>query len=151
MATRTRALTDTDLAYIAAVIDTRARIKLRTMPTGSIIPTIHLSTPDIELLRYIGDVTGVQPFVISRNYEKHRCTEHCPGRHEHVRSESARWSATGAKATVLLAGIQPFVRFQKQVIDTAIAVGLDAPFKMATVKKMAELGWTIPEELSNRT
>lgn len=151
MTTTIRTLSETDLAYIAAIIDTRARIKLRTLPTGSIVPTIHLSTPDIELLQYLGDVTGVQPFVVSRNYEKHRCTEHCPGRHEHVRSESARWSAAGAKATVLLAGIQPFIRFQKQVIETAIAVGLGAPFKMATVKKMAELGWVIPEEFSNRT
>lgn len=144
-------ISDTDLAYLAAVIDTKARVKTLQLPTGSVIPVVHMSSPDMELLQYLGKLTGISPFITRRSYEKHRCTEHCPDQHDHVTSESARWSVSGAKATVLLAAIQPFIRFQKAEIDTAINVGLDAPVKTGTLKKMIALGWALPEEFSNRT
>lgn len=148
MATTTPLLSDPDLAYIAAVIDTKARIKKLYLPTGVVLPVVHLSCPDLQLLQYLGDITGITPFITRRTYKRHRCNEHCPDDHQdHVISESARWSVSGVKATILLAAIQPFIRFQKPEVDQAINLGLDAPFKAAKLKEMEKLGWSIPPEL----
>lgn len=151
MATSTPTLTEAELAYIAAVINTRARIKKLTLKTGTVIPVVHLSTPDMELLQYLGGLTGITPFLTHRSYQKHRCNEHCPDKHEHVESQSSRWSISGAKATILLSAIQPYVRFQTAVVNEVVDLGLDASHKPGTVSRMAELGWPLPDDWADST
>lgn len=139
-------LSEPELAYLAAVIDTRARIKTIDLSSGSVIPSLAISGPDVDLLQYLGDLTGMAAFMVRRTYLKHRCTEHCPERHEYVQSETARWSITGAKATIILAAVLPYMRFQRELAEEVLAIGLDAPHKKPTVTKMKRLGWPLPDE-----
>ena len=73
------------------------------------------------------------------------CSEHCGEKHQHVQSMSGRWSVTGAKATVVLWNIRPYQHLQVKAADTALVVGLGTGYKPATVARMAELGWDVPE------
>lgn len=139
-------LSEGQIAYVAAIIDTTARIKELKTSSGVMIPVIHLSNANFGLLRYLGRITDVQPLFLERKWSRHKCSEHCPDRHQEARSVSGRWSISGAKATMILAAIQPHVMFQKAVVRESIALGLDAPRKQATVRKMINLGWPVPEE-----
>jgi len=135
----------TDLAYVAGVLDTRAVVKTRLAPgTETVLPHIMLSSGDAELLRWLGEITAVRSIVTSRKYDKHRCLEHCTRAHDHITSVSGRWQLTGAKATVVLAGTRPYVRFKVEAWDRAIGAGLQATRKPATVAKMKALGWPMP-------
>jgi hypothetical protein len=82
--------------------------------------------------------------VTQRGYDKHRCLEHCTKAHEHISSVSGRWTVSGAKATVVLAGTRPWVRFQVEAWDRALEIGIGAARKGGTVEKMAALGWPLP-------
>ena len=83
--------------------------------------------------------------VTRRSYAKAGCAEHCKEKHLHVTSESGRWSVSGAKATVILAAVLPYLRLQHEEARGALLVGLGAPFKPATLRQMEQLGWPIPE------
>lgn len=138
-------LTDADLVYVAAVVDLLGHVTVRSME-GTDLPYIAISTRHVELLSDLGEMTGTKVLTTRRAYNQHRCREHCDEAHQHVESVSGRWQLTGAKATVLLAAIKPFIRFQKTDIEEALKVGLGAPKKPATPNKMKALGWPIPEE-----
>lgn len=133
------------LAYIAAVLDTQARITTMETSGGTVLPLVALSCPNMKLLEFLGSLTGMQPFTTKRSYDKHRCSLHCDAAHDHVVSQSGRWSISGAKATVVLAAIQPYVRFQTEEVSVALKAGLEAPKKKATPEKMKQLGWPIPD------
>ena len=137
--------TEADLAYIAAVIDVMGNIREMETDTGTLLPLVSVSCPDEALLAYLGEVSDVQAFVTVRRYDRHRCTEHCDEAHQHVESRSRRWTVSGAKATVILAAVEPYLRFQKDRVAEMVALGLDAPRKAATPRKMKRLGWPLPE------
>ena len=138
-------LTEADLAYIAAVIDVMGNIREMETDTGTRLPLVSVSCPDEALLAYLGEVTDMQAFVTVRRYDRHRCTEHCDEPHQHVESRSRRWTVNGAKATIILAAVEPYVRFQRDRVAEMVALGLDAPKKRATPAKMKRLGWPMPE------
>jgi hypothetical protein len=134
-----------ELAYLAGVLDTRAIVRTRLAPgSGTVLPYIAMSCGDAELLGWLGQITGVRSIVTSRDYDKHRCLEHCERAHEHIRSVSGRWSLTGVRATVVLIGTRQWVRFHEEAWDRGIVAGLEAPRKPATLQKMAALGWPVP-------
>jgi len=134
-----------ELAYLAGVLDTRAVVRTRLVASsGTVLPYIAMSGGDPELLRWLGGITGVRSIVTSRAYNKHRCLEHCEKAHDHIHSISGRWSLTGVRATVVLLGTRPFVRFQEEQWDRALVAGVDAPRKEAVLRKMEALGWPLP-------
>lgn len=136
---------ETDLAYVAGVLDTRAVVKTRLAPgTETVLPHIMLSSGDAQLLQWLAQITAVRSIVTSRKYDKHRCLEHCTQAHDHITSVSGRWSLTGAKATVVLWGTRGHVRFHAEAWDRALQAGLTASRKPATVAKMKALGWPLP-------
>lgn len=137
-------LSSTDLAYIAAVIDSQGIIRSRKTKQG-VLPLVALHGPNIRLLQYLAGLTGTKVTITRREFLRSGCREHCPEQHQHITSESGRWSVTGAKATILLAAIRPYMRLQGYQADQAIAQGLVAPRKEATASKMTELGWPLPE------
>jgi len=137
-------LDEPTLAYLAGVLDYEGVIRVRELPTGTQIPYVGLSGSNAPMLALFAKHTGTRSVVTRRKYVKAGCNEHCKEKHVHVQSVSGRWSVTGAKATVLLWNVQPYVRFQTGVLSEALAVGLRAPFKNATVEKMRELGWDVP-------
>lgn len=137
-------LSQQEIAYIAGILDSMGRFRVMETPEGTQLPLVSMSCPNMSILQYLGSLTGMTPFVTKRSYDRHRCTEHCLEPHQHVVSESGRWSISGAKATVVLAAIRPYARFQKTEIEELLTVGLEAPKKPATPKKMAALGWPDP-------
>jgi hypothetical protein len=135
-----------DLAYAAGVIDTLGLLRVRTTDTGSELPSVTISTANGDLLKFLADSTGTNPFVVRRAYDKHRCLEHCEAPHEHIESVTSRWNITGVRATVMLNGITEYMRMQQDEARHLLAVGLGAPFKAATLQRMVSLGWPLPEE-----
>ena len=134
---------EADLAYLAAVIDTQGRISTRQV-REAVLPQLAVSGPNESLLRWLGDITGVRPVVTARDYGRHPCAVHCVEPHQHVRSLSGRWSVSGAKATVVLHAVLPYLRFQRDEALQAVELGLASRYKPATVVKMQALGWIPP-------
>lgn len=130
------------LAYLAGIIDVQARITTRSVGDAT-LPMVAVSSPNHALLHWLGEITGVRPFVTSRSYARHACGTHCPSPHAHVTSTSGRWCVSGAKATVLLRAVRPLLRLQAEDADAALAAGRAAAFKPATVAKMRQLGWPV--------
>jgi hypothetical protein len=135
----------TTAAYVAAIIDTQGLITVRNTGT-SIIPVLAVSSPNMPMLNWLGELTGVTAFPVKRDYHRLLCSEHCDEPHVHVQSVTGRWSLTGAKATVLLHNVIPHMQFQTEMASEALRIGLNAPSKAATWAKMRELGWTLPRE-----
>jgi len=134
-----------DLAYLAGVLDTRAIVRTRLIPqSGAVLPYIAISCGDTELLKWLSAITGVRWIATTRAYDKHRCLEHCEEAHDHITSVSGRWSLTGVRATVVLLGTRPWVRFHAEAWDRGIVAGLEAPHKEGVVRKMEQLGWPLP-------
>lgn len=142
-------LTTETLAYVSALIDIQGKITLMETQQNTSLPLLTVSCPNLPLLEFLGSLTQMKPVVTRRSYDKHRCSLHCEEAHEHVTSVSGRWSVSGAKATVVLAAILPYAKFQKIEIEEVLKVGLAAPRKKATPLKMQELGWPIPKEWVN--
>lgn len=136
-------ITNAELAYVAALIDLQGHITSRTV-REAVLPMVALSSPNAAVLRLLGEMTGVRPFITRRDYSRLGCVAHCPEPHQHIVSESGRWSLSGVKATVVLHSVLPFLRFQRDEAIEAIRLGLEAGYKPATIAKMAELGWRLP-------
>lgn len=134
-----------EIAYVAAIIDVMGNVRAMKTETGTLLPLVSVSCADEALLGFLGTITDMQTFVTTRNYDRHRCAEHCDEAHQHVESRSRRWSVSGAKATVVLSAIEPYARFQKDRINEVLELGLTAPFKKATPQKMKRLGWPLPD------
>lgn len=147
--TTTTGLTVTDLAYVAALIDTRATFTSRQV-RDTVLPQVAISGKPFPVLQWLGDITGVRVVPTEREYVKAGCAEHCLEKHQHIKSASGRWCVAGVKATVVLAAVQPYLRLQPAEVDELLAVGLKAGRKNATVEKMRALGWPIPNGLEPR-
>jgi hypothetical protein len=104
---------------------------LRITEQGTQLPSIALSNGNIDMLHYLATLTGTRAITTRRTYVKAGCTEHCREKHQHVMSVSGRWSVTGAKATVVLWNIRPFIQLQTEQVRTDLVVGLSAGFKPA--------------------
>lgn len=143
-------LTESDLAYVAGVVDVLANLRLR-QPTATLrspLPEVQVNGPYPGLQSYLGRITGTRPVATRRDYTRHNCTEHCPDRHAHIVSESGRWGVTGTKAFVLLSAVRPHLRLRAGLVDDLIAAGAEAQHKTATLESMSRLGWPLPERIS---
>lgn len=140
------ALSVADLAYVASVVDNIALIGERNV-NGALLPRVAVSTGNLGLLKDLGRLTGVGITSVTRSYGRAPCAEHCTERHQHIDSVTGRWILTGAKATVLLAAVRPYLRLRADEATSVIALGLTSGFKPATVTKMAALGWPIPDQM----
>lgn len=134
-----------ELAYIAGIIDTHAIIRLREY-NETVLPMVAVHGPNASMLAYLARRTGTKVTWIERNYHRGGCVEHCPEPHVHIVSKSGRWHVSGAKATIMLSALRPFLQLQGYGADQAIEVGMKAPKKQATPEKMRVLGWPVPEE-----
>lgn len=133
------------LAYVASVIDTQAVIRVRVLDNASELPFIAISSPNIELLELLAELTGTKVTAVRRDFTRAGCAQHCKEKHQHVVSKTGRWSLTGVKATVLLYNVRPYLRFQQEAAARAMAVGQAARFHNAVLGKMATLGWELPD------
>ena len=137
---------DAVFPWFAGVIDVMGAIRMRRMDTGVDLPALYVSTSRQDILTELGDLTGMSITQVFRDYNRLGCGEHCTEPHQHVLSTTGRWNVTGARATVVLHAITPFMRVRKTEAEEALAAGLLAPRKDAVLKKMYALGWPdIPE------
>ena len=136
-----------DLAYIAALIDTRGSLTSRTV-RDAVLPQVAISGKPFPALQWLGELTDVRVIATERSYSKAGCAEHCSEKHQHVTSLSGRWMVSGAKATIVLAAVQPYLRMRPADVADMVQLGLAAKFKGATAGKMAALGWPIPEGMT---
>lgn len=132
------------VAYVAGVIDLLGVIRTRTVQDTE-LPYLALSGPNTGMLNFLGEITGTRPTITRRAYSKAGCAEHCLEKHQHIQSVSGRWSISGAKATVVLWNVRPYMRLQVEEAAAALAVGTRAGFKPATLTKIAALGWELPD------
>jgi len=130
------------LAYIAAILDSRAVIRQRTVGETD-LPYLAVSCPDERLLDLLCRATAIRKVVTRREYAKAGCAEHCQEKHVHTVSRSMRWSVTGVKATVVLDNCLPYMQIQQEEAMEVLAIGLTAPYKAAALRRMAELGWDV--------
>ena len=133
-------LSEVRLAWAAGVIDVLGLIKLRTVG-DTLLPAVYVSSARLDLCEALASMTGIKVTPVHRDYKRLGCGKHCTSPHHHVHSTTGRWSLTGARATVFLAAILPFLETKKGEAEQAIAVGRQAPCKPATVQKMYDLGW----------
>lgn len=132
------------IAYVAGAIDLIGNIRTVTQASTD-LPLVAMSGPNTGMLNFLAELTDTRAIVTRRAYSKAGCAEHCAEKHQHIVSTSGRWSVSGVKATVLLWNIRPYLRLQTDAALTAISCGLNTGYKPATVRKMADLGWDIPE------
>jgi hypothetical protein len=145
----TTPLTDRELAWFAGVVDVMGSVRLREVRGETLLPLLEINCPNLALLERLAALTGTSVTKVRRDYQRNGCTVHCPQAHVHIQSSSGRWSLSGARATVVLAALLPFLQLQQETVAELVAVGLRAPRKPATVAKMAALGWAAPEFLSD--
>ena len=133
------------LAWYAGVIDLAGVIRTREVG-DTVLPMLALHGPNTLLLQQFAEATATKVTIVKRDYHRMNCSVHCTEAHQHVLSESGRWSVSGAKATVVLFALRPYLRIQGYAADECIEVGMSAPRKATTGFKMEELGWPLPEE-----
>jgi hypothetical protein len=135
-----------ELAWCAGVIDAMGIIRTRRMKTGSELGYVGVSSSKRDILKALADMTGTGITAVHRDYKRLGCNVHCEEPHLHVTSSTGRWSLTGARAAVFLLAIEPYLVIKKGAANDAIAAGLIAPRKDATLAKMYKLGWPRLEE-----
>ena len=116
-------------------------LKMRETETGAQLPAVFVSTARMDIVDTLAELTGVSVTTVVRKYNRVGCGEHCTEAHMHVNSTTGRWSLTGARCTVFLSALLPYLTSNREEAEKAVAAGMDAPFKAATVEKMYALGW----------
>lgn len=136
----------TDLAYAAALIDALGIIRTRKLSSGTDLPFVQISgTKFVDSLDWLSEITGVVRTATSRDFVKHGCMEHCSEQHVHVKSKSNSWTVTGAKATIFLANLIPYLKVKQEEAKTVASIGMKNSYKTQVVNEMRKLGWTIPD------
>lgn len=137
---------ETDLAYLAGVLDVLGRIWHRPSANGRRLPLLELNLKQPDLMAWLGEITGTDVVTTSRDYMRMGCAEHCAESHVHSVSTSTRWSVTGAKATIVLFNIEPYAFLKRPEVEFALGLGMMAEMRAQTVRSMRAKGWTIPPD-----
>ena len=136
-------LAPADLAYAAALIDSFAVLTTRRVGEAE-LPQVTIQGK-VAALPWLAEVSGVKVIEVAKDYARHQCSEHCPDRHTRIESTTRRWQLTGARATVVLYSVEPYLRVQARTARGLVEVGQGLGFKTDVVNDMTRLGWTIPE------
>jgi len=137
-------LDSADRAYIAALVDSFAVLRVRDY-RGTELPEVTIQGRRISALDWLAEVTGVKVVQVGKAYNRHQCSEHCPERHTHIESFTRRWQVTGARATVVLHGIEEHMRVQGRTARDLVEKGREIGYSTSVVNQMSALGWPIPE------
>lgn len=137
-------VTERQRAYIAGIVDAMGILRVREVRESTQLPMVAVHGSNLGLLDWLAARTGSGVTLTRREYMRDGCSLHCPQAHVHIQSYSGRWSLTGARATVLLYGIIPYMQLQSKTATEMLELGLATPYKAATVAKMTALGWPLP-------
>jgi hypothetical protein len=140
-------ITDIDKAHLAGVLDVMGRIGVEK----EMYLSIQLSTKKLDVIQYLCNMTGTTLVPTEREFLRVGCVDHCKEQHQHVTSRSSRWKLVGAKATIILWNVRPYIKLQRSHVDMGLSLGMlnrDA-WKSSTVDWMRERGWEIPGRTIN--
>lgn len=130
-------------AYVAAIIDAIGIIRIRETRAGTALPYVGVNSTNFALLNMLGGITDAKITTVVRKGQRYTK----PGKDNGEDVYSYRWGLTGAKATVLLHNIRPYLFFKTSEADVALLAGLQAEYKPATPNRMARIGWELPPTL----
>lgn len=132
-----------DLAYAAALIDSFAVLNVRDVHDTA-LPQVTIQGK-IAALGWLADITGVKVIEVTKGYNRHQCSEHCPDAHMRIESTTGRWVVTGARATIVLHNVAPYMRVQGADARRLVEAGQQIGYKTQVVNDMVRLGWAVPE------
>lgn len=136
-------LSPADLSYVAALVDSFARLKVREVHETP-LPEVTIQGR-IAALPWLADLTGVKIIEITKGYNRHQCTDHCPQAHTRIESLTGRWVLTGARATIVLFNVLPYLRVQRREALQLVGTGQTIGYKTNVVNDMKRLGWEAPD------
>lgn len=136
-------LSTSDLAYAAALIDSFGNLKTRRVGENE-LPEVIIQGK-IRTLPWLAYVTGVKLIEVTKGYSRHQCSQHCPTAHTEIVSISKRWVVTGARATIVLHNVEPFMRAHGREARALVEVGRQVGYRGNVINSMIELGWKIPD------
>lgn len=136
-------LSTSDLAYAAALIDNFGKLKTRRVGERE-LPEVIIQGK-IRTLPWLAYITGVKLIEVSKGYHRHQCSQHCPTAHTEIVSVSNRWVLTGARATIVLHNVEPFMRAHGREARALVEVGQAVGYRGGVVNSMTTLGWKIPD------
>lgn len=130
-------MTEAELAYVAALVDTLGRLWTRKVHADE-LPMLTIQGKH-EILLWLAEITQVKLMRLDRAYSKHNCTEHCPTRHQDIASWTYRWELNGGKAIVLLEAIEPYLRLKGREARKLIEASQVIAFKPKLMADMRRL------------
>lgn len=151
---------------MAAVIDLRGRVyvkrnKQRAEGSRQIVLMVESSRPAV--IRKMATLTGTNPEARTeralKEFMRRACAEHCEEPHVHVGDERVipaiqRWTATGVALAVVGEALAPFLaedlglpEYIAEIAGNIDLSGRGSGAQMATLLRMKELGWPMPELL----
>jgi len=159
---------ETDKAWVAAMIDSRAYIRTKNnkeRAEGSEQIVLVLRTKHHEVAQRLCAMTGTAPMLleqkkVSPELMRRQCIEHCPEAHVHVDTLAAlpmitTWTVTGVAAAIVLWNVRKYMVTSREPWDWAMEQSLRqmkvrGPGSSATkqaVQRLSGLGWNIPPVL----
>jgi len=134
-----------DLAYMAALVDNLAVLKTRRVGEADLPSVVLTTTRSGAAVRFLATSTGSKVTEIVRAYNRKGCVDHCTQAHLHIDTTGHRWQVTGAKATIVLHNLLPYMRVQTDSARKLIHAGQTIGYKGQVVVAMRDLGWEIPD------
>ena len=162
-------ISKSDLGWVAGIIDLKAMI-VRKNNKRRKTPQIVLlvDCKEDRVVRRLAKLTGTAPEAHSQHplkpFMRRGCKEHCKEPHIHVDEEypwnmpeTTRWTLTGAAAAIVLYNLSPYMSTYTEyrgtvdmIFATMVTEGQGSGQVRASVKRLAELGWTIPKKISDK-
>lgn len=161
---------ETDYAWVAAMLDSRARIQTKNnkqRAEGSEQICLALQTKHHEIAERLCAMTGTSPIArehhkVSPEVMRRQCVEHCPEAHVHVDTLASMplvttWTVTGVAAAVVLWNTRKYMATTREPWDWAMEQSLKqmklrGPGSSSTkqvVQRLSGLGWKIPPVLKH--
>lgn len=159
-------LTQADLGWMAAVIDLRGHVyikKNKQRAEGSRQIVLMVESKRAGIIRRLGQLSGTKPETFQarelKDFMRRGCAEHCAEPHVHVGDDRVmpsvlRWTVTGIAFAVIVNGLEPYLQedqgfpeLAQEVLGVTEVLGRGSGAVMATLVRLKDIGWPMPELL----
>lgn len=154
-------ITETDIAWVAGVFDTKFASIQRTNERPGHRLIISIWDQDFRVIAKLGDLTGtkVKPSTEPKplkEWMSRACGEHCKEKHvlHTVTTPSHHWRTTTISAAIILHNVIPYMfhdvydtDVRRKIADTVEGTkysGSGSSTPRARIKELARLGWELP-------
>ena len=162
-------MTSEQYAWMAAIVDLKGMLlkksnKDRAKNTSQMVLVVE--SKHLAVIAKLAELTGTNPEAkrvqeIKDDWMRRGCIEHCPQAHIHHHEKwqmptTSRWSITGVAAGVVLFNLRPYLvddmkpydEFIAKVIEQATLTGRGSGATRASLARLINLGWELPEVLA---